>query len=238
MRLLSSSFARLALAVVAGSLAVFLYRGRGSSDLKAGCALEVSPSFLSKDVYEEDLAIPYTFSNSAPTADASSSPDANSGWQMVDPTVAYTSGDAETKFQDETGFKVPESWLFVRGGDTHGGLMGDGESFAVYELNKKDLGTLVGNNSPWSNKWLTGPVPHEIGVHYRFGNTSDELSGFISVDDGPKEYHGHPETVSILSSQNSVCDAKERCDNPPWHNGHLLVVDRENRRIYLSVWDF
>ncbi len=122
-----------------------------------------------------------------------------------------------------TGISVTNGWVELESGDEHAGFVGDGETFAIFQLTQAAIDALVNSAPPWSTQWQKGPVPGEIGFHCKFG-TDDVAFGGV---------------VQLLGSEEVLFDAKERCcDSIPWHNGHLIVIDLKSKMVWLSVWDF
>lgn len=141
-----------------------------------------------------------------------------------------------TVFTTETGIEIGDDWQLIASGDDHGGFVGDGETYFVFSVPTADIENLLASPALWSNDWLHGPVDHAIGYHCGFGIGG---VGYSSSSNGTKEYSGHQRLASLLSSTQIRYDAKERCcESLRWHNGHLLIVDPENGKIWLSVWDF
>ena len=135
-----------------------------------------------------------------------------------------------------SGISVTDGWIEVESGDEHGGFVGDGETFAIFQLTQAAIDGLVDSAPPWSAKWQEGPVPGEIGFHCKFGTDG---VGFGGPSGEGGSYFGNESLVRLLGSQDVLFDAKERCcDSIPWHNGHLIVIDLKSKKVWLSVWDF
>jgi hypothetical protein len=136
----------------------------------------------------------------------------------------------------ETGISVTDDWIEVESGDEHGGFVGDGETFAIFQLTQAAIDDLVDSAPPWSAEWQEGPVPGEIGFHCTFGTDGVAFGGPIEE---AGSYSGNESLVRLLGSQDVLFDAKERgCDSISWHNGHLIVIDLKSKKVWLSVWDF
>ena len=136
----------------------------------------------------------------------------------------------------ETGISVGDGWSEIDSGDEHGGFVGDGESFAIFQLTQDAIDTLVNSAPPWSTEWKPGPVPGEIGFHCSFGTDGVAFGDPIEQ---VGSYSGNELLVRVLGSQHVLFDAKERCcDTIRWHNGHLIVIDPASRTVWLSVWNF
>lgn len=136
----------------------------------------------------------------------------------------------------ETGIAMGDGWSEVDSGDEHGGMVGDGESIAVFKLTQPAIDKLIESKPPWSADWQVGPVPGEIGFHCNFGTDGVAFGGPIGETG---TYTGDESLVRLLSSGRLFYDAKERCcDSLPWHNGHLIVIDPDTKTVWLSVWDF
>ena len=139
-------------------------------------------------------------------------------------------------FTEETGIEIRSNWKLISSGDSHGGMMGDGETHFVFRVPQPDIEQLLNSSPPWSAAWLTGPVEHEIGFHCNFGTSG---VSWQSASDSPEKYSGNPGLVSVLSASQTRYDAKERCcESLRWHNGHLLVIDPLKCEIWFSKWDF
>lgn len=143
---------------------------------------------------------------------------------------------AET-FRELTEIQFGDAWEVVATGESHGGMVGDGETFIILQLPEEGITALLESKPPWSaDSWLHGPVPPVIGFHCGFGTDG---VGTGSSNGGAPQYFGNKELVDLFSSPDVFYAAKERCcDNLRWHNGHLIIVDPREKKVWLSVWDF
>ncbi|HWL08917.1 MAG TPA: hypothetical protein VNQ76_10950 [Planctomicrobium sp.] len=139
-------------------------------------------------------------------------------------------------FTNATGFQTDSDWQVLNAGDDHGGFMGDGETFVILKVSQKAIDQFLESSPPWSKEWQTGPVPHDIGSHRRFG--ADGVISY-SVNGLPNRYSGNTKLVELLSSSEIFYDAKERCcETLRWHNGDLLIISPQDQTVWLSLWDF
>jgi hypothetical protein len=144
--------------------------------------------------------------------------------------------DPGRDFTRVTGIPWPRTANVVSVADTHGGLMGEGELYLVFETDRETLESWLAESRPWSSSWKDGPVPPEIGVHCTFGAGSVVAEVGNSVRGG---YFGNSTLAPLLGSSSIQYVAAERCcGDLPWHNGNLLIVDLATNRAWLSVWDF
>ena len=147
-----------------------------------------------------------------------------------------TKTPAVSVFASETGIEIGANWKLIVSGDEHVGFVGDGETYFVFRVPPAEIQKLLASAAPWSAKWKAGPVEHEVGFHCKFDTAG---VGYGSSIDGLNEYSGDPTLVSLLSSDQIRYAAKERCcDSLRWHNGHLLIVDPVDSKVWLSIWDF
>ncbi len=126
-------------------------------------------------------------------------------------------------------------WEEIESGDERSGLVGDGETFAVFRLTQASLDNLLNSAPPWSAQWQKGPVPAEVGLNCRFG--TDRV--YAESNKQVSGYSGNKTLIHLLGSQQILFDAKQRCcDTMPWHNGNLIIIDPSSRTVWLSAWDF
>jgi hypothetical protein len=138
-------------------------------------------------------------------------------------------------FRHYTGLRWPSEVRVVRSADSHGGFLGDGEYFLVFDADPATLQGWLAGDAPWG-RWERGPVPGEMGFHCKFGGSGVGWGGPVG---GPPRYRGDEELVRLLGSDHVWYSARERGSGSlRWHNGDLLVLDLAAGRVWLSVWDF
>ncbi len=139
-------------------------------------------------------------------------------------------------FADSTGLAWPPNGSLVRSVDSHGGFLGDGEFYVVFDADEATIQKWLEGPAPWGGNWRHGPIPGEAGIHCSFGTSGVSWGGVVGK---PSSYSGDKELVDLLSSTSVIFAARERCcASLPWHNGNLLIIDPGSRRVWLSVWDF
>jgi len=146
--------------------------------------------------------------------------------------------EPDARFAQISDLEWPETAEVVVASDTHA-RQGEGEFYIVFDVDVEVLEDWLSNPPPWgTGEWLNGPVPPEIGSHPSFGTDGVSIGQF---DDGPYEYRGDEQLVTLLSSDEIWYVARERCCGEGslyFHNGDLLVLDLDARRVWLSSWDF
>lgn len=137
------------------------------------------------------------------------------------------------RFYRITNLWKPSGAKVVSTGDDHGGLLGDGEFYYVFQIDDNVIEGWLKEPPPWGAEWKRGPIPGEIGFHCMFGTTG---VSWTRLDNGAPFYHGERKLVDLLSSDQIWYAARER--STPWHNGDLLLLDRTKGQVWLSSWDF
>ena len=163
------------------------------------------------------------------------------GLVSIAPPVQYrkTIDNPGAEFTQITKLEWPKSAKVITVSDTHGGFLGDGEFYLVFETEQEDLEKWLSNPPPWEiDEWVSGPVPPEIGSNASFGLGG---AGTSSINGVSTEYWGGEPLIQLLNSNNIWYVAKERCcgrDSLYFHNGELLIIDLEAGKVWLSSWDY
>lgn len=140
-----------------------------------------------------------------------------------------------TQFEKITAFSLPRKINIERtdNSNTDRSVLGpgEGEFYLVIRTEKKYLTSLLSKPAPFGNQWTNGPVPGEYGFFVSFGYNNE---GY-----GKGKYFGSPELVEILSSHNIYycADGQNRKPGGFFRNGHLIIIDPENNRLWFSRWD-
>ena len=121
-------------------------------------------------------------------------------------------------FERETGFNVSESMKILSSDDTHGGFLGDGEFYVIFQADAKVVSEYINSKPPWdNNKWLKGPIDPFILQHCSFGRGLGRFS--------------NPKEVFYVARNRGPAEL-------PWHNGDLFFIDPDNNSVWYSRWDF
>jgi hypothetical protein len=137
-------------------------------------------------------------------------------------------------FESETGITAGSNWRALESGVRQNG-MSEGEAWVVLQLPEDEIKRLLESAPPWSTKWRSGPVPGQIGLNCRFGG---EQVSYSPASDRVHQYAGNPEVVAVLGSPKISYDAQSRDSLMTWERGCLLIVDHENRKVWLSMWNY
>lgn len=159
----------------------------------------------------------------------------------VAPPAQYrkTIDNPGAEFSQITGLEWPKYTKVITVADTHGGFIGDGEFYLIFDTDREILEKWLSNPPPWKiDEWKSGPVPPEIGSHVSFGKDGIMIG---SVGDGPYQYGSKGELVDLLKSDKIWYVVKERCcgrDSLYFHNGELLIIDLDAQQVWFSSWDY
>jgi hypothetical protein len=135
--------------------------------------------------------------------------------------------------QKYTGVQLPSEYSIVTRGDSRGGMHGNGELWLVLRVAPATATAwLEAPVFDGAAQWHRGPVPFDIGVHCRFGQTIRAVG-----DDRITEYDGDPRVVKLLSSHEIFYSALTP-GKPPWHTGRIIIIDKASRTAWISVWNW
>lgn len=126
----------------------------------------------------------------------------------------------------------------LRFGDKRMPLLGDGETYLIFDVPDDVLQKWI-MNPPWNVKaWSPGPIPPEIGFNAKF-EFRNARAGWSAGVDGIKKYSiDDPQLVGVLTNPNVLYVAHNRGpkDNP-WYNGDLIILDPKAKSVRFSSWD-
>ena len=144
-------------------------------------------------------------------------------------------GSCLSDFTAITGLQCPGDTTVNYFVDTHGGLQGDGLLCLIVTVGIDTINRWSSNSAPWGGKWTQGPVPVNIGVNC---STNDRRIWLTTASGGAQEYRGFQPTIDVLQSGAVLYVAKPRGpETMNWHNGNLLIIDRESGQAWLFLWD-
>ena len=145
-------------------------------------------------------------------------------------------GNPVAEFTAITGLACPSDTEVLLSDDTHGGFNGDGTLCIAVRVRTETIEAWWADHPPWgAEEWKAGPVPTEIGSNC----TSDERCIWLMTDDdGTWQYCGFQPTKELLESKGNRYAAEARGPRSrKWHNGNILVVDKEACEAWLYIWD-
>ena len=114
-------------------------------------------------------------------------------------------------FYEDSEFRLPADTKVILHCDDHSGFHGDGEYYAVFDVENKENTDSFLNHKPWGTSWKKGLVPKEV--------KKTALS---------KEF---PEVFSS-SEVWYLLDT-----TPKFYNFRLMIADPLSNRIFYSKWD-
>lgn len=129
--------------------------------------------------------------------------------------------DESQYFYDSSEFKMPTNAEIVISCNDHSGFHRDGEYYVVFDTTNQYINNYL-QSRLWEISWKRGPIPDTVtsktGLYKKFLEDFQSPNVWYLVEDRFPVKESQPANI--------------------FHNGRLIMINPDKKRVFYSQWDF